>query len=108
MSIKRVFLDGVKSALISVFESSLSVGRCCYDGLDGLDAVKMAMYSVSRISRLVDMYHGLHAALDKEEAAEEGQKAKEDAGEKKFSCPTCKRKSWQSIETFRTHKRACR
>ena len=76
--------------------------------LDDVDVVKMAMYSVSRISRLVDMYHGLHAALDKEEAAEEGQKAKEDADEKKFSCPTCKRKSWQSIETFRTHKRACR
>ena len=26
--------------------------------LDDVDVVKMAMYSVSRISRLVDMYHG--------------------------------------------------
>ena len=77
--------------------------------LDDVDVVKMAMYSVSRISRLVDMYHGLHAALDKEDAAE-GQEAKEneDEGEKRFSCPNCKRRSWQSIETFRTHKRACR
>ena len=67
------------------------------------------MYSVSRISRLVDMYHGLHAALDKEEANDEGQaKEESDAGGKRFSCPTCKRKNWQSIETFRTHKRACR
>ena len=75
-----------------------------------LDAVKMAMYSVSRISRLVDMYHGLHAALDKEEDTAEGEEAKgeEDAGKKRFSCPNCKRRSWQSIETFRTHKRACR
>ena len=32
----------------------------------------MAMYSVSRITRLVDMYHGLHAALDKEEADDKG------------------------------------
>ena len=105
MSIKKVFLGGVKSALISVFESSLSVGRCCYDVLD---AVKMAMYSVSRISRLVDMYHGLHAALDKEEDTAEGQEAKGEEDKKRFSCPNCKRRSWQSIETFRTHKRACR
>ena len=69
----------------------------------------MAMYSVSRISRLVDMYHGLHAALDKEEADDKGQV--KDEGEscgKRFSCPTCKRRNWRSIETFRTHKRACR
>ena len=64
-----------------------------------------AMYSVSRISRLVDMYHGLHAALDNEEA-DEGQV--KDEGGKRFSCPTCKRRNWRSIETFRTHKRACR
>ena len=69
----------------------------------------MAVYSVSRISRLVDMYHGLHAALDKEEANDEGQaKEESDTSGKRFSCPTCKRKNWQSIETFRTHKRACR
>ena len=69
----------------------------------------MAMYSVSRISRLVDMYHGLHAALDKEEADDKGEV--KDEGEscgKRFSCPTCKRRNWRSIETFRTHKRACR
>ena len=78
--------------------------------LDDVDVVKMAMYSVSRISRLVDMYHGLHAALDKEEDAAEGEEAKgeDDASKKRFSCPICKRRSWQSIETFRTHKRACR
>ena len=102
LSIKGIYPDdngGIKSAANSAFDSIPNVE----------DAVKMAMYSVSRISRLVDMYHGLHAALDKEEADDE-TKAKEesDAGGKRFSCPTCKRRNWQSIETFRTHKRACR
>ena len=77
--------------------------------LDDVDVVKMAMYSVSRISRLVDMYHGLHAALDQEELEESRvEEEKGDPGGKRFSCPTCKRRNWRSIETFRTHKRACR
>ena len=68
---------------------------------------RMAQYSVSRISRLVDMYHGLHAALDKEGFGNEEKKS-EAEGRRRFSCPTCKRRNWSSIETFRTHKQACR
>ena len=68
---------------------------------------RMAQYSVSRISRLVDMYHGLHAALDKEGFGNEENRS-EAEGRRRFSCPTCKRRNWSSIETFRTHKLACR
>merc|ERR1719209_2299571 len=53
------------------------------------------------------MYHGLHAALDKEGFGN-GENESEAEGRRRFSCPTCKRRNWSSIETFRTHKLACR
>ena len=63
-------------------------------------------YNVSRISRLVDMYHDLHSSLASKTSKEES-KATEEKVPKLFSCPLCKKKMWRSIETFRVHKSSC-
>ena len=89
----------------------------------------MAVYSVTRISRLVEMYSALHSALEQEQGEEQEirrlrqkeQREQEvlrrqeeqvdrrvsDTLGRRFACPVCRRKSWRSIETFRVHKLSC-
>ena len=100
-------LDFIRNSNKQRFDLGMTTHKqsLCLFQVAGKD--RMSQYSVSRISRLVDMYHGLHAALDKEGFGNEENES-EAEGSRRFSCPTCKRRNWSSIETFRTHKLACR
>jgi hypothetical protein len=63
-------------------------------------------YNVTRISRLVDMYHDLHSSLAIKTTVEPADPVQERTT-RLFSCPLCKKKMWRSIETFRMHKSNC-
>ena len=67
-------------------------------------------YHVTRISRLVSMYHGLHASLARPdtETGHQVEPGTDTEGQGRlFSCPLCKKRMWRSIETFRMHKSNC-
>ena len=63
-------------------------------------------YNVTRISRLVEMYHDLHSSLAVKNPVDLPVPV-EEADTRLFSCPLCKKRMWRSIETFRMHKSNC-
>ena len=63
-------------------------------------------YNVTRISRLVDMYHTLHSSMARPDTQIHTELDTSDTP-RLFSCPLCKKRMWRSIETFRMHKINC-